>query len=199
MNTLSFDTAITIMRNGGVGIIPTDTLYGVVASAFSKEAVERVYAVRGRSEHKPCIVLLPNEDALALFGIVLTEKMRAVVKHYWPGAVSIVMPCDNEHFAYLHRGTKTLAFRVPDPRHADLVSFLKKTGPIIAPSANIQGKPPATTIPHAYEYFLDTVDFYVDGGVLTGEPSTIVSVCGNEVQLVRQGVVPFTKTELKQK
>ena len=199
MNTLSFDTAIEIMCNGGVGVIPTDTLYGIVANAFSKEAVERVYAVRGRSEHKPCIVLLPNKDALTLFGIALTDKMHTVVKQYWHGAASIVLPCDNEHFAYLHRGTKTLAFRIPDPIPADLVSFLEKTGPNIAPSANMQGKPPATTISDAYGYFLDTVDFYVDGGVLTGEPSTIVSVCGNEVQLVRQGVVPFTKTELKQK
>lgn len=193
METVSFDKAAEIIRGGGIGIVPTDTLYGVVAPTFSREAVERVYAVRERSEQKPCIILLSNEHMLASFGIVPTETVRKVMKDYWPGAVSIIFSCSDERFSYLHRGAETLAFRVPDPKYTALVSFLEKTGPLIAPSANTQGKSPAVTIEDAYDYFSDTVDFYVDGGVLPGEPSTILSVLGNTVQLVRAGVVPFTR------
>ena len=191
MREVSFDEAVPIVREGGVGVVPTDTLYGIVASALSEKAVERVYGVRGRSEDKPCIILIPNQDALEMFDVVPTEKMRAVLQTYWPGAVSIILPCESERFSYLHRGTRTLAFRVPDPTHRALISFLEQTGPIIAPSANPQGSVPASTMLEAYGYFSNNVDCYVNGGTLAGKPSTVLSIVSDRVQLVRQGTVPF--------
>lgn len=175
------------IASGGIGVIPTDTLYGVVASALSKETVERVYAVRGRPPEKPCIILLPDIDSLAQFDIVPTDIERTFLEKYWPGAVSVVLPCPLEKWAYLHRGTETLAFRVPGDEV--LRAWLRETGPIIAPSANPEGKPPARTREEAEKYFADTIDFCIDGGALEGAPSTLVSLREGKISVLREGVV----------
>lgn len=174
--------------------MPTDTLYGVVASAMDAAAVERVYRVRGRDEGKPCIVLIGDIDALERFGIVLGERMRSMLEEVWPGKVSVILPCPDERFAYLHRGTGTIAFRVPDV--PALRGLLRKTGPLIAPSANPQGKPPAKTIAEAKNYFGDTVDFYIDGGTLDSEPSTVVRFIDGKLSVVREGAVEIPNQDL---
>ena len=115
------------------------------------------------------------------------ENTAAILKRLWPGKVSAVLPCSDEQWAYLHRGTGTVAFRLPDD--AGLRALLRETGPLVAPSANPQGEPPAKTIEDAEGYFGDTVDFYVDGGLLDGEPSTLVKIENGNIVVLRQGAV----------
>jgi L-threonylcarbamoyladenylate synthase len=161
---------VEILKNGGVGVIATDTLYGMVACALNQTAVERVYALKGRTPTKPCIILLSSREELALFGAHLTEPQEralATIK----GPVSFIVPCDAPE--YLHRGTQTLAFRIPSDEK--LREFLNRSGPLIAPSANPEGQAPAKTIEEAKKYFGDHVDFYLDSGTRDGSPSTLVS------------------------
>ena len=162
----------TLLRQGKIGVLPTDTVYGVVASALDPVALERVYRVKSRMPVKPPIILIASVEDLTLFGVSPTAAQRVVLDTYWPGQVSIVLPCDDERFAYLHRGAKSLAFRLPALPW--LRAFLSESGPLMAPSANLEGQPPATTIAEARNYFGDGVDFYIDGGVLVGRPSTII-------------------------
>ncbi|MFA6408436.1 MAG: L-threonylcarbamoyladenylate synthase [Candidatus Paceibacterota bacterium] len=163
-----------ILKQGGVGVIPTDTLYGIVACALNECSVECVYTLKGRTPTKPSIVLISSsEDINLLFGIALSEKRHELVSKYWPGPVSIVLHCGDNVPEYLHRGTGTLAFRVPN--YPELRTFLLESGPLIAPSANPEGLPPATTVEEAREYFGDTVDFYIDGGKRAGMPSTLIA------------------------
>ena len=187
MKTMTLTEAVGRVRMGRVGIIPTDTLYGLVASAMISEAVERVYAIRGRGTEKPCIVLIAGVGDLALFDIVPDEATSRLLGTVWPGAMSVVLPCDGAKWEYLHRGTGTVAFRVPaDDR---LRAFLCEAGPVIAPSANPAGERPAETTEEAVAYFDSDAEFVVDGGRRAGLPSTIARIESGGWHVIRQGAV----------
>jgi L-threonylcarbamoyladenylate synthase len=122
-----------------------------------------------------------------LFGIRVDTKTLLFLKKVWPGEVSVVLLKESKRFRYLDRGTKTLAFRLPNDMF--LKKLLKVAGPLIAPSANVEGKLPATTIKEAAHYFGRGVDFYVDRGRLKGKPSTLVQYTNEGVKVLRKGVV----------
>jgi L-threonylcarbamoyladenylate synthase len=170
---------VKVLQNKGMAVMPTDTIYGVVGSALDIDAVNRIYNVRKRAPDKPCIILIGNTKELEKFSINLSNEQKNKIKEYWPGPVSIVLDCLDEKFFYLHRGTKTLAFRLPAQK--DLCDLLKRTGPLIAPSANTEGLPPARDIEEAQKYFGDSVDLYIDGGTVLGQPSKIVKLGKNGV------------------
>jgi L-threonylcarbamoyladenylate synthase len=172
-----FEPAQSVLISGGVAVIPTDTIYGVVASALDVEAVERVYALRQREPDKPCIVLLSDASELSRFGITSTAAQQSVLDQNWPGPVSIILDCPGDTLAFLHRGTGTLAFRVPADE--ELRSLLAATGPLIAPSANLAGEAPATTVEEAEAVFGDGVGAYIDKGALVGRPSKLIRLYEN--------------------
>jgi DNA-3-methyladenine glycosylase len=174
-----------IILRSGVGVIPTDTLYGIVASAFSKKAVERVYALRGRNPKKPCIILISDVSDLQRFGITLSQKDRDVVQRWWPGPVSVIFSPVPARFSYLHRGTSSLAFRIPNDKK--LRGFINSTGPLIAPSANKEGEAPACTVLATHTVFGDAIGMHIDGGLRTLMPSTVVTLQDGVAQVVRQG------------
>ncbi len=178
------------LRRGGVGVIPTDTLYGIVGSALSKKAVARMYTLRKRNPKKPMIILIGAVSDLKKFGVTLNTSGQSLVANYWPGKVSIILPIrvrDSRlalHLRYLHRGTNLLAFRLPAKK--SLRKLLEKTGPLVAPSVNPEGKPPAKTIAEAKRYFGNRVDFYVDGGRLAGKPSKLIKIKNDKVEVLRK-------------
>lgn len=176
---------IVEIKKGAVGILPTDTLYGIVGRAESKKVVKKIYFIKKRNLKKPLIILIGSFSDLKRFGIRLEEKTKIFLSQIWPGKVSVILPCESKKFAYLHCQTNSLAFRWPDKKN--LVELIKKTGPLVAPSANPEGKPPAETIAEAKKYFKQAVDFYVAGGKLKGAPSTIVEIKKGKINLIREG------------
>lgn len=176
---------IRIIQRGGVGVLPTDTLYGLVGSAFSKKAIQKIYRLKKRNVKKPLIVLIHSLRDLRLFSIAPPPKDKRILAQLWPGKVSVIFLCPAGKFRYLHRGTRSLAFRVPAKRN--LRALLAKTGPLVAPSANPEKMPPATTIKKAQRYFGSSVDFYVDGGKLATSPSTLIALRNGQITLERQG------------
>lgn len=169
---------------GAVGIIPTDTVYGVVARAADATAVERLYAVKNR-EHKPGTVIAASIDQLETLG--LKRRYLTAVSQFWPGAVSVIIPCGPE-LDYLHQGKRSLAVRIPGP--VELRSLLEQTGPLLTSSANHPGQPTAVTADQARRYFDNQIDFYTDGGDLSGhQPSTIIRVIDDAVEVLREGAV----------
>ena len=178
---------IKIIRSGGIGVLPTDTIYGLVGLAMNKKTVEKIYKTRKRNPDKPCIILISKLKDLELFGIKIGKFEKEFLQKYWPGAVSVVLDCKNAKFAYLHRGTKTLAFRLP--KNESLQKLISKTGPLLAPSANPEGLAPALTISEAKKYFGGEVDFYVNVGKLNKKPSTLVRIKNDEIKTLRQGNV----------
>lgn len=172
---------------GGVGVLATDTIYGIVGSALNKKIVERIYRLRKRNPKKPMIILIGSMNDLELFGIKPDRKTSGLLKKIWPGKVSVVLPNKNKKFRYLRRGADSLAFRLP--RKKNLTDFLKKTGPLVAPSANWEGYPPAKTIKEAKSYFGNEIDFYVDSGKKESRPSSLAEIKNGKVKILREGAV----------
>ncbi len=175
---------IKLLKKDGIGVLATDTLYGVVGSALSKKAVRRVYEAKGRDDKKPLIILIASLNDLKKFSVRLSANQKHFLENAWPGPVSVILQCKPKKFEYLHRGTESLAFRMPKKKK--LAELLKKTGPLVAPSANPQGLNPAKTIAEAKKYFGDTVDFYVAEGTKEGKASTIVSLLADIPVVIRK-------------
>lgn len=158
-----------ILLSGGVGVLRTDTLYGIVAQASDEAAVRRVYALKGRDDDKSPIVLIASTDQLFEN---LPETHRDYVAKVWPGPVSVIVP-SNDAPSWITRGNDSVAYRMP--ASDDLRKLLSVTGPLIAPSANPQGMQPAMNVREAKYYFGDQVDFYVDRGTVESrEPSKLM-------------------------
>ena len=179
--------SIEILRNGGVGVMPTDTIYGLVGSALLPGTVKRIYKLRKRNLKKPMIILIGSLRDLELFKVRLTGNEKNLLDKLWPGKVSVVLHCPHKKFSYLHRGTKSLAFRLP--RLKWLRQVLLETGPLVAPSANWEGKKPATTVKEARKYFSWAADFYFDRGKLDSSPSTLIAFKNGRVMVLRRGAV----------
>jgi L-threonylcarbamoyladenylate synthase len=182
-----YGKAVDILKDGGVAVIPTDTIYGIVGSALKSATVARIYKLRKRNLKKPFIVLIPSLQGLAQFGVRMGAMRRPLLRFLrgvWPGRVSVALPVKGGKFGYLHRGTEYIAFRVPAKKM--LRELLMKTGPLVAPSANLEGKPPAGTVKEAQKYFGAKVDCYVDGGRIERKPSTLVKILEGKPVVIRK-------------
>ncbi len=164
---------IKALQEGKIVIMPTDTIYGIVAHALNVSSVEKIYTIRKRAPEKPCIILLGDINELEKFSITLSEKQKKIIREF-SIPTSFILDCPNDKFSYLHRGTNTLAFRVPVPK--ELRKLLFETGPLIAPSANPEGLPHSKNIQEAKKYFGASVDLYVDGGEITGQASRVLKL-----------------------
>lgn len=163
---------VNILQNDGIGVLPTDTVYGVVGRLFSEVAVRRIYKVK-RHDPSRRIGTILIADISQIKDIVSFERLQHASR-YWPGPVSVVLPLP-DHLHYAHSGNNTLAFRIPNV--PELIELLQHTGPLATSSANLSGQPPAMTIQQAKKYFGNNVDFYSDGGDLFGRrPSRIVEL-----------------------
>jgi L-threonylcarbamoyladenylate synthase len=180
-----------LQKPGAVGVMPTDTLYGVVARAADPVAVARLYQLKDRSAKgdksgKPGTLIGANLEQLEALG--LKRRYLKAVEQFWPGAISVVIPAADPALKYLHQGKQALAVRIPD--HPELQKLLEQTGPLLTTSANQPDKPPATTIQEARDYFGNQVDFYIDGDDLSHhQPSTIIRVVDDAIEVLRAGAV----------
>ena len=170
-----------ILSSGGVGVAPTDTVYGILARAASEQAVDRVFRLRERTSTKPCIILISSPEDMLNFGASGADVIRA--KPYWPAPITLIFNVKNQP-QHLTRGKTSLAFRMPDK--LELRKLIKTTGPLIAPSANPETQPTAATIKQAKKYFASNVDFYVGTNTtLTASPSTILDLTGAQPSQIR--------------
>ena len=178
---------INLLKEGGVGVLATDTIYGLVGSALNPLTIERMYVLRGRTSEKPMVILISSPVDLTIFKIKLDDFQEQFLLRVWPGRVSVILPCPNSEFKYLHRGTESLAFRIPQKEN--LVELIRQTGPLVAPSANPEDLAPATTIREAKNYFGNKVDFYLDEGRVLSLPSTLVAIENGKLVVKRNGAV----------
>ena len=172
---------VDLLKQGGVGILRTDTLYGIVARADNEAAVERVYQLKHRNEAKSPIVLI---GLLSQLFDRPDEATARLIDEQWPGKVSIIVPSSASP-SWIRRDNGSVAYRLPADE--TLQSLLQKTGPLIAPSANPESEPPARNIDEATAYFGNKVDFYVDEGeVVDDAPSRLLRVAeSGEVERLR--------------
>lgn len=189
INTLSDPLLLDLLKQGAVGVLPTDTVYGLVCRASDPAACKRLYSLKLR-ENKPGTIIAANIDQLVELG--LKSRYLKAVEQFWPGAISVIIPCGPD-MDYLDMGLRTLAVRIPN--HQLLNKLITSTGPLLTSSANTPGDPPANTILDAQKYFGETIDFYVDGGDLSGNlPSTLIRVVDDAIEVLRKGAVKIDET-----
>lgn len=174
--------------DSAVGVLPTDTLYGLVCCAKDEIAVKKLYTLKARDK-KPGTVIAASTEQLV--GLGLKARYLKPVEHYWPSPISIIIPSTFE-LPYLHLGVGSLAVRVVEDD--ELINLLNATGPLLTSSANLPGEPEAKNITDAQVYFGETVDFYVDGGDLSGRlPSTLIRIVDDAVEILRKGAVKINE------
>ena len=171
LTTLNDPGLIALLSKGGVAVIPTDTVYGIVSRYDLPEAVNKVRRLKHRDKDQAFIVLCANSDQVKQVGV--SDKTLEKTKKYWPGKVSIVMT-PSVKYPDISGNLEGIAFRIPN--NTDLHDLLLATGPLVAPSANPKGLDPALTIQQAIDYFGNSVDVYVDGGEAISQPSKLIKI-----------------------
>jgi L-threonylcarbamoyladenylate synthase len=157
---------------GDIGVLPTDTIYGIVCSVSAPTSVQRIYDIKQRSYEKPFILLISDLHQLEVLKMQINPAQEKVLRTVWPGPISVIIPCPDPGLQYLHRGTNSLAVRMPKPEW--LRQMIEQTGPIIATSANISEQPTPNDIATIQEH-LPGLDFYIEGTVGT-QPSQLFRI-----------------------
>jgi tRNA threonylcarbamoyl adenosine modification protein (Sua5/YciO/YrdC/YwlC family) len=178
--------AVAAIRAGEVVVIPTDTVYGLAGDPSNPEAVERIYAIKGRPPQLELSLLAA--DISQLDGLVEMDGVaRSLAAAFWPGPLSLVCQVGPRRLGIPRSGT-TLMVRVPG--HALLRSLLEETGPVASTSANRHGIPPAATAGAAEADLAGEVAGAVDGGPSTGMASTIIDLSSRPPRVLREGPIP---------
>ena len=184
----ALDEAVNVLARGGLVVLPTDTVYGLAADAFTPPAVAALLAAKGRGRQMPPPVLVP--DARTLDGLCtgLLPGVRDLVAAFWPGGLTIICPAQPSLAWDLGETHGTVAVRMPD--HPAALALLRRTGPLAVSSANLTGAPAATTAAEAAEQLGNAVAVVLDGGTAPGGvASSIVDATGPGLRLVRAGAI----------
>jgi len=184
--------AAAALRKGELAVLPTDTVYGVAADAFSPAAVTALLEAKGRGRHVPPPVLVGSRRA----ALALVEDISAagsdLMDEFWPGGLTMVFRSARSLVWDLGETKGTVAVRMPMRPVA--LELLRETGPLAVSSANLTGSPPATTAAEAEAQLGEAVSVYLDGGPCTDQtPSTIVDLTGPVPRLLRRGVIPVRR------
>ncbi len=182
----SLDAAVDAVNRGAVIVLPTDTVYGVGADAFSPPSVARLLEAKGRGRQMPPPVLIPNVRTVDGLAREVSAPARALMEECWPGALTVIVRSQPSLAWDLGETHGTVALRVPD--HEAALALLTRTGPLAVTSANRTGEPAATTAAAAQEQLGESVAVYLDAGDSPlGVASTIVDATGDRLRIVREG------------
>jgi L-threonylcarbamoyladenylate synthase len=181
--------AVSVVHRGGLVVIPTDTVYGIAADAFSPAAVDALLAAKLRGRDMPVPVLVGSAHTLDGLAPDRPQAARDLVDAFWPGALTLVLRHTSSLAWDLGETRGTVAVRMP--LHPVALELLARTGPLAVSSANISGSEAAITAAEAESQLADAVEVYLDGGPCAEPvPSTIVDLTGPVPRLVRAGALP---------
>lgn len=174
---LDVDAAAQELLKGGIVAFPTETVYGLAASASDAEAQYRIYEIKGRPRSMPLILMVAEPDELDGW-VEVDDRARRFMIRFWPGPLTLVLKRPGE--------PPTLGVRVPD--HPLALRLLRIAGPLMTTSANLSGESPALTAEEAAR--LPGLSGAVDGGRVTGGvPSTVLDLSGAEPTVLREGAL----------
>ncbi len=183
--------AVEILRLGGLVAIPTETVYGLAASIFDKEAISSIFLAKGRPSDNPLIVHISSMDMIDPLVDKMTYKTQALADKFWPGPLTIILPKTDRVNNIVSGGLDTVAIRMP--KHKIALDIIDKLGiPLAAPSANRSGSPSPTSAKHVYDDLNGRIDAIVDGGVCEyGVESTVISFAEDIPTILRPGAVTY--------
>lgn len=186
--------SLTVLASGGLVAFPTDTVYGLAASAFDAQAIERLFLAKERQTEKAIPVLLANLTDLEKVTFDMPDHARRLAEKFWPGPLTLVVrrhPNLPENIS----PHPTIGVRMPD--HPVALAILRASGPLAVTSANLSGFPSPTRAAQVWEQLNGRIDLIIDGGeTYGGVPSTVVDCTGLPPKILRAG--PITQTHLDQ-
>lgn len=182
--------AIKILRDGGIVIFPTDTAFGIGCRIDSKKAIERLFNACKRPKNQATPVLVDSVEMAQEYSQPIRKKViEKLVKVYWPGALTIVLPCKTNKVPELVRGKgNNLGVRIPN--HKVALSIVKGVGvPILGPSANFHGEKTPYNFEDLDKNLIKLVDYVVSGECALKNPSTVIDCSKNTWKILRQGAL----------
>ncbi|MCK1210638.1 L-threonylcarbamoyladenylate synthase [Streptococcus uberis] len=183
-----------ILHNGGALVLPTETVYGIFTKALDETAVNHVYQLKKRPRDKAMNLNVADYQTILEFSKEQPSYLKDLFEAFLPGPLTIILKANDKVPAWINSGKSTVGFRMPNhPLTADLI---KKTGPLIGPSANISGNESGKEYASIMAAFDHEVAGYEDDQAITGQDSTIVDLSGEKAKILRQGAL--TVDELKQ-
>ncbi|MCB9747343.1 MAG: threonylcarbamoyl-AMP synthase [Candidatus Omnitrophica bacterium] len=181
------NTCAKIIRNGGLVIFPTETVYGIAADNTNEQAIKRLRELKKRPDNKPFSVLISQRGLITNYTNSTDPRIYKLIDAFWPGPVTLVVPAKESD--------KTIGVRMPDNVIA-LRLMAESQCPVAAPSANISGKKAPVTCEEALEDFNGLVDVAIDGGEAPiGKGSTVVDMTKKEISVLREGVIAREEIE----
>jgi len=190
-------TAANIIRDGGLCVLPTETVYGLGANAFEREAVKNIFIAKGRAQDNPLIVHISEFDEIYDLVEEVPQKAKILADTFWPGPLTMIFKKSDKIPSEVTCGMDTVAIRMPS--HPVARAIIKASGvPVAAPSANISGGVSPVTAEHCIADLSGRVDAILDGGKCeVGLESTVILMVGDTPRLLRPGFV--TPEEIEQK
>ncbi len=185
--------AAAAIRRGELLVIPTDTVYGLAADPFCPAAVERIFHVKKRDKNQPLLLLIDSLERLPRLVAGVPAPLPKIAAECWPGPLTVILPAGPKVPREITAGTCTVAVRVPA---APLTrAIIRASGGVLTgTSANLSGRPPASTAAEAARQLRDSVYYIVDGGSAPRlQPSTILDLTVSPPRIVRQGSLPWQR------
>lgn len=176
------------IADGKLIVYPTETVYGIGADIYNESAVKNLYVVKNRPFDMPLSVAVSDKAMLERVA-VLNENADKLIKAFLPGPLTIIIKKQPGVPDIVTSSSQKVGIRIPDNRFA--LELVRRTGPIVATSANLHSHPDAVSIDSAISDLGNAVDTYIDAGACTiGQPSTIVWLMDKQIEIVRQGAIP---------
>ncbi len=180
--------AVGAAKAGRLVVLPTDTLYGIGCDAFDSDAVAALLAAKGRGRDMPVPVLVGSWHTIDGLVLSVSTAARDLVEAFWPGGLSLVVAQAPSLAWDLGDTDGTVMLRMP--LHPVAIELLREVGPMAVSSANVSGRPPATTVDEARDQLGESVSVYLDGGpAAAAQASTIVDLSGVTPRILRAGAV----------
>lgn len=184
----ALQAAVEAVREGRLIVLPTDTVYGIGADAFSAEAVDALLDAKGRGRDTPPPVLVGDPSVLLALAVDVPDYAERLAEEFWPGPLTLILTAQPSLTWDLGETRGTVALRMPDDEVA--LDLLRRTGPMAVSSANRHGKPAALTVLDAATQLGDAVEVYLDGGTARiGTSSTIIDTTVEPPEIVREGAL----------
>jgi L-threonylcarbamoyladenylate synthase len=188
--TAAVDRAVAALHAGELAVIPTDTVYGLAASAVGEEPTRRLYDAKGRGSGQPTALLFADVESLLASIPELPAQAERAARAFLPGPFTLVLPNPARRFPWLAGGTPdAIGVRVPAVV-GEALELLERAGPVVATSANLPGEPAPRRLQDVPAELLERSAAVVDGGELPGTASTVLDLTGQEPRVLREGAVP---------
>lgn len=181
------DTYVELLKKGEVVAFPTETVYGLGADAWNPDAIQKVFDIKGRPSDNPLIVHVAGIQDVADLVTEITEDAQKLMRDFWPGPLTLILPKRPEVLDIITAGLDTVAVRWP--KHPLSQELIALTGPLVAPSANSSGKPSPTKAEHVKEDFGDDFPVIEAGETDIGLESTVLDISKEPYQIYRPGAV----------